>query len=159
MSFNNIVESVQPFLCDVCQNISFDRFIEERKIKHRVFKEIHSNSSHCVLCRLIFHTVKRRIVECSVPEVEVESYIAALQASEISLELGSESLGEENDRLLIDVWPSIMIDGWPPFLDRANSLRLFRPHGETSVSSTHIQVLQVEIPIWVYVTQSDNALC
>lgn len=128
MAINNILESAQPFLCDVCQTISFDRFIEEQTIKHRSFKELHSKSSHCVLCRLIFQTMKQRIIECSVPEVEVEKHIAALGPSQISLRL---LLLEESDRLNIAVGPpSIVIDGWHPFLESANSLRLFRPHGE-----------------------------
>ena len=126
MAINNILESAQPFLCDVCQTISFDRLIEEQTIKHRSFEELHSQSSYCVLCRLIFQTMKQRIIECSVPEVEVEKHIAALGPSQISLMLLKES-----DRLNIAVGPpSIVIDGWHPFLESGNSLRLFRPHGE-----------------------------
>lgn len=127
MAINNIPESAQPFLCDVCQTISFDRFIEEQTIKHWSFKELHSKSSYCLLCRLIFQTMKQRIIiECSVPEVDVEKYIATLGPSQISLMLLKES-----DRLNIAVGPpSLVIDGWHPFLGSGNSLRLFRPHGE-----------------------------
>lgn len=133
MIVDSLMEPVEPSLCDVCQKISFDRFIEERTIKHRVFKEIYSKSSYCVLCRLIFQTMKQRIIECSVPDVEVENHIATLGPSEISLTLPLS--GGKNDRLSISVGPpSIMIDGWWPFLESANSLRLFRPHGETDVS-------------------------
>ena len=126
MAINNILESAQAFLCDVCQTVSFDRFIEEKTIKHRIFKELHSKSSYCVLCRLIFQTMKQRIIECSVPEDEVEKYIATLGPSQISL-----VLLEGSDRLNIAVGPpSIVIDGWYPFLESANSLKLFRPHGK-----------------------------
>lgn len=129
MSDNNVMESAQSSLCHVCQKISFDRFVQERTIKLRIFKELRTESSHCVLCRLIFQTMKNCIIDCSVLEVEVENYLAAVGPSEISLRLSSSD--EKNGRLSIVVGPpSIMIDGWLPFLESGNSLRLFRPLGE-----------------------------
>lgn len=129
MGDNEVMQSAQPSLCHVCQDLSFDRFVEEQTIKLRILKELRTESSHCVLCRLIFQTMKNRIIDCSVPEVEVENHLAAAEPCEISLRLPSPE--EENDRLRIVVGPpSIMIDGWFPFLESGNSLRLFRPLGE-----------------------------
>lgn len=128
-SVNSVLESAQPFLCDVCQNISFDRFIEERTIKLGVFKMLNSKSNRCIFCRLIVQTMKQSIIDCSVPKVDIENHIAAVGPSQISLEF--PLLKEENDRLCIHVGPpSIMVDGWLPFSESGNSLRLFRPHGE-----------------------------
>lgn len=127
-SVDNILEPDLQYLCNVCQNISFDRFVEEGTIKHGVFKEIRHKSSHCVLCRLIFQKVKKSIVDSSVPEADVEGYIAAVEPSAIALRFSMSA--ENNDWLHIDVGPpSLMIDGWLPF-GESNSLRLFCQPGE-----------------------------
>jgi hypothetical protein len=128
LNANNHYERNQSHLCNVCRNISFDRFVEEGTIKHSVFRELHHNSSHCVLCRLIFQTLKKSIVESS-PEADVECHIAAVEPCEISLVF---SMSEEyNERLHIAVGPpSLMIDGWLPFTQSGNSLRLFCQPGK-----------------------------
>lgn len=139
MSNTEFVELVEPLFCDVCKHISFDRLVAERKIKLRAFKDLHSTSSRCILCKLIFKTMKRLIVECSVPEVEIDNYIAELGPSEISLSLPllPDEQKAENDRLIITVGPpSIVIDGWHPFLESGNSLRLFHSQGKTLISKT-----------------------
>lgn len=129
ISVKSIFGSRQPLLCDVCQKISFDRLIEERTAKHRIFKELSSPSSHCILCKLIFQTMKRLIIGCSIPEIEVGSYLDKLGPSKLSLRFPLSEGG--NDRLYIDVGPpSIMIDGWLPFGGSQNTLRLFRQHGK-----------------------------
>ena len=115
-------------LCNICQNISFDRFIEEGTIEHGVFKDVQNKSSHCVLCRLIFHKVKKSIMDSSVPEADVAGYIAAVGPSKIALRFSMSA--ENNDWLHIDVGPpSLMIDGWLPF-GQSNSLRLFCQPGK-----------------------------
>lgn len=128
ISVKNSFESREPLLCDVCRNISFDRLIEGQTMKHRIFKELSSTLSHCILCKLIFQTMKRLIIECSVPELEVRKYLEELGPSKLKLEF---RLSEEgNGMLYIDVQPTIRIDGWLPFGGSQNGLRLFRQDGK-----------------------------
>lgn len=125
---NNLPSPDQQRLCNNCQNISFDRLVEEETIKHSVFKEVLQNSSHCVLCRLIVQTIRKSIVDSS-PEGDVESYVATVGPCEISLVFSMSA--EYNERLYIAVGPpSLMIDGWLPFSESGNSLRLFCQPGE-----------------------------
>lgn len=129
---DNLLEADHRHLCNICQNISFDRFIAERTLRHDVFSDIRRKSSHCVLCRLIFHRVKKSIVDSSVSEIELEGYLTTIAPCEITL---SFSMSPENDEWLrINLGPpSIMIDGWLPF-GQSNSLRLFCQPGELRFS-------------------------
>lgn len=97
-------------------------------MKHRIFKELSSTLSHCILCKLIFQTMKRLIIECSVPELEVRKYLEELGPSK--LKLGFRLSEEGNGMLYIDVQPTITIDGWLPFGGSQNGLRLFRQDGK-----------------------------
>lgn len=132
---NHVPDPNQQDLCRVCQNISFDRLIEEGTIEHDVFKDIHHKSSHCVLCKLIFQRVKKSIIDSSVPEADVNGYIAAVGPSKIALRFSMSA--ENNDWLHIDVGPpSLMIDGWLPF-GQSNSLRLFCQPGKCFLGFSH----------------------
>lgn len=131
----NCFESREPFLCDVCRNISFDRLIEGQTMEHRIFKELLSTLSHCILCKLIFQTMKRFIIECSVPEIEVRKYLDELGPSK--LRLGFRLSEEGHGMIYIDVIPTIMIDGWPPFGGSQNALRLFRQHGKPHITAIY----------------------
>lgn len=141
MSVKNSFGSRKPLLCDVCQKLSFDRLIQGQKMIHRIFKELLSTMSHCILCKLIFQTMKRMITQCSVPEIEVSKYLEELGPSKLSLgfRLSEEGHGEIN----IDVMPSIMIDGWLPFSGSQNTLRLFRQQGEPHMNSVQRHYLGV----------------
>lgn len=129
----NSFESCEPLLCDVCRNISFDRLIEGQTIEHRIFKELLSPLSHCILCKLIFQTLKRLIIECSVPEIEVRKYLDELGPSK--LRLGFRLSEEGHGMIHIGVVPTIMIDGWLPFGGSQSALRLFRQHGKPHMTS------------------------
>lgn len=122
MSVKNSFGSWKSLLCDVCRDLSFDRLIEGQKMIHRIFKELSSTLSHCILCKLIFQTMKRLIIRSSVPEIEVSKYLEELGPSK--LRLGIQLSEEGHGEIHIDVMPSIMIDGWLPFGSQ-NTLRLF----------------------------------
>lgn len=133
ISVQNSFESREPLLCDLCRSISFDRLIEGQTVKHRIFRELPSTLSHCVLCKLIFQTMKRLIIECSVPGIELQKYLDELGPSKLRLRF---QLSEEGNGMLhIDVDPSIMIDGWLLFGGGENALRLFRQHGKPHTTS------------------------
>lgn len=155
ISVSNSFESREPLLCDVCRNISFDRFIEGQTMKHRIFKELPSTLSHCILCKLIFQTMKRLINECSVPEISVRKYLDELGLSKLSL--GFRLSEEGHGMIYIYVSPAIMIDGWLPFGGSQNALRLFRQHGKSHIPSdpTHLIgapsrniYIPIRAPIW-----------
>lgn len=155
ISVKNSFESRETLLCDVCQNISFDRLIEGQTMKHRIFKELASTLSHCILCKLIFQTMKRLIIECSVPEIEVRKYLDELGPSKLSL--GFRLSEEGHGMISIYVSPAIMIDGWLPFDRSQSTLRLFRQQGKSHISSdpTHFIdapsqniYIAIRAPIW-----------
>lgn len=131
----------EPLLCDVCRNISFDRLIEGQKMKHRIFKELPSTLSYCILCKLIFQTMKRLIIQSSVPEIEVSRYLEELGPSKLTL--GFRLSEEGHGMIHIDVIPSIVIDGWLPFSGSQNTLRLFRQQGEPHMTSVQRHFLDV----------------
>lgn len=110
-------------------------------MKHRIFKELPSTLSHCILCKLIFQTMKRLIIQSSVPDIEVSKYLEELGPSK--LRLGFRLSEEGHGMIQIDVIPSIMIDGWLPFGGSQNTLRLFRQQGEPHVTSVQRHFLGV----------------
>lgn len=155
ISVKNSFESRETLLCDVCRNISFDRFIEGQTMEHRIFKELPSTLSHCILCKLIFQTMKRLINECSVPEISVRKYLDELGPSKLSL--GFRLSEEGRGMIYIYVSPAIMIDGWLPFGGSQNALRLFRQYGKSHIPSdpTHFIgapsrniYIPIRAPIW-----------
>ena len=140
MSVKNSLGSRKPLLCDVCRNLPFNRLIKGQKMIHRIFKELPSTLSHCILCKLIFQTMKRLIIRSYVPEIEVSKYLEELGPSK--LRLGFQLSEEGHGEIHIDVMPSIMIDGWLPFGSQ-NTLRLFRQQGEPHMTSVQRHFLGV----------------
>lgn len=118
-------------LCDTCKLYTLDRFLIEGSIRHGVFRDLIPNSKHCVLCRLILETVRRRIMETTLSTEDTDKHLEFLKTSQVSLRYpASQSTTVYRDRIQIDVRePSLMIDGWLVLNDSDSCLRMFREPG------------------------------
>lgn len=127
-------------LCEICQTLTFDRFLDEVSIRIRVLEELSQSSDRCILCRLIFMTIRRGIADFVEPREsieETEKCLDELKSRWVSLRFPLVQLVNKDtkDRLYIDVeGPSLSIDGWPLLASSDTSLALMREPGEQRLS-------------------------
>ena len=115
-------------LCEVCQSFTFDQFLKLGSIKHLTIGELRSSSKHCILCRLIAETIRRRLADSIKPLEEIERQYSSLEDRRVSLSFHSaeESTGL-SDRLYINIsGQSLVLDGWHVFDASDTSLSLLR---------------------------------
>ena len=120
-------------LCQVCQDLTFDQFLKLGSIKHLTIGELRSNSKHCILCRLVSETIKRRIADSIKPLDEIEKQYSILEDRRISLIFrNAEESDRLSDRLCISIsGPSLVLDDWDVFGASDTSLSLLREPGKS----------------------------
>ena len=119
-------------LCELCQTLSLDRFLQEISIKLRILEDLRLTSSVCVLCRLVFEAIRRNIADFVQPwqsVEETERYLTELKSRWVSLRFPPIHTANNatRDRLYVDVQgPLPMIDGWLLLSQSDTSLALLR---------------------------------
>ena len=114
-------------LCEVCQSFTFDQFLKLGSINHLTIGELRSRSNHCILCRLIAETIRRRLADSIKPLEEIENQYSSLEDRRVSLSFYKVGGYQSSDRLHIGIsGQSLVLDGWHVFDASDTSLSLLR---------------------------------
>ena len=121
-------------LCEVCRDFTFDQFLKLGSIQHLTVGELRSSSKHCILCRLVSETIRRRIAESIKPLEEIEKQYSMLKDRRVSLSFrNAEESDILSDRLCISIsGPLLVLDGWHVFGASDTSLSLLREPGKST---------------------------